>query len=176
MAIERPGLPSDLSELGLVQSEGSRLTLGKRSTSRGNLVPRISDNLHKLRDSEHSIIVAVDMASVVRPTMLRQTCRAAASKRAFSTKLPTTFLPHSQSASVLSRQTARKAFVKDALPGSMRVAAFHASGRQAILPAEPRMSNPPWCYDLDANISCRGYPRHWYAHFPIDLTTASNSL
>ena len=175
MAIERPGLPSDLSELGLVQSEGSRLALGKRCTSRGNLVPRMSDNIHKLRDSEHNI-VAVDMASVVRPTMLRQACRAASSKRAFSTKLPTTFLPHSQSASVLFRQPARKAFVKDALPGSMRVAAFHASGQQAILPAEPRMSNPPWCCDPGANLYCRGHPRHWYAYSPIDLPTASNSL
>ncbi|KIM98030.1 hypothetical protein OIDMADRAFT_105473 [Oidiodendron maius Zn] len=79
------------------------------------------------------------MASVVRPTMLRQTCRAAASKRAFSTKLSQAFRPHTKPASALSRQAAQNVFLKDVLPGSMRVAAFHASGRQAILPAEPQV-------------------------------------
>ncbi|TVY90922.1 Succinate dehydrogenase [ubiquinone] cytochrome b small subunit, mitochondrial [Lachnellula willkommii] len=78
------------------------------------------------------------MASIVRPTMLRQSCLKAVSKQAFSTK-PTSMLPaiNKPAASVLSKQVARNAFAKGALPGSMRVAAFHASGRRAILPALP---------------------------------------
>jgi hypothetical protein len=132
-----PGVLQICPSLALVQSQLSRYELGNPSTSRGNLIPRISDNIHKLQDLEH-FIVAVDMASVVRPTILRQACRAASSKRTFSTKLPASFLPHSKTASAVSRQTSRNTFVKDALPRSMRVATFHASGRQAILPAEPR--------------------------------------
>jgi succinate dehydrogenase (ubiquinone) membrane anchor subunit len=79
------------------------------------------------------------MASIVRPTMLRQTCLATASKRTFSTKLSSSFPAiNKPAASVLSRPVVRSAFVKDALPGAVRVAAFHASGRQAILPPLPR--------------------------------------
>jgi len=80
------------------------------------------------------------MASIVRPTMLRQTCLAAASKRTFSTKLTSSFPAISKPASsVLSRQNVRSAFVKDALPGSVRIAAFHASGRRPILPPLPQV-------------------------------------
>jgi hypothetical protein len=82
-----------------------------------------------------------DMASIVRPTLLRQTCFAAVSKRAFSTKVSTSFpaVVRKASPSILSKQSVRSAFVRDNV-GSIRVAAFHASGRQAILPAGPRMS------------------------------------
>jgi hypothetical protein len=82
-----------------------------------------------------------NMASIVRPTLLRQTCLAAASKRAFSTKVSTSFpaVVRKPSPSILSRQSVRSAFVRDNI-GSIWVAAFHASGRQAILPAGPRMS------------------------------------
>ncbi|PQE20217.1 succinate dehydrogenase subunit D protein [Rutstroemia sp. NJR-2017a BBW] len=61
--------------------------------------------------------------------MLRQTCLAA-SKRNFSTKATSAF-------PAINKPVGRSAFGKDALPGSMRVAAFHASGRQAILPPLP---------------------------------------
>ncbi|KAF4631985.1 hypothetical protein G7Y89_g6145 [Cudoniella acicularis] len=81
------------------------------------------------------------MASIVRPTMLRQTCLKVATKRAFSTKPTSSFPAINKPASVLSRKTVRSAFVKDALPGSMRVAAFHASGRRPILPALPQEIN-----------------------------------
>jgi len=82
------------------------------------------------------------MASIVRPTMLRQTCLAAASKRTFSTKLTSSFPSiNKPAASVLSRQVVRSAFGKDALPGAIRVAAFHASGRRTILPPLPQVIN-----------------------------------
>jgi succinate dehydrogenase (ubiquinone) membrane anchor subunit len=81
------------------------------------------------------------MASIVRPTLLRQTCLAAASKRAFSTKVSTSFptVVRKTSPSILSRQSVRSAFIRNNA-GSISVAAFHTSGRQAILPAGPRMS------------------------------------
>jgi succinate dehydrogenase (ubiquinone) membrane anchor subunit len=79
------------------------------------------------------------MASIARPAMLRQTCLAAASKRTFSTKLSASFPAiNKPAASILSRPVVRNAFVKDALPGAIRVAAFHASGRRPILPPLPR--------------------------------------
>jgi len=80
------------------------------------------------------------MASIARPTMLRQSCLKAVSKRAFSTKPTSTFPAINMPAvSVLSKQAARNAFAKHALPGSMRVAAFHESGRRPILPALPQV-------------------------------------
>ncbi|RDL33006.1 Fumarate reductase respiratory complex transmembrane subunit [Venustampulla echinocandica] len=80
------------------------------------------------------------MASIVRPAaMLRQSCLTAAAKRTFSSKPASTFPAINKPASsILSRQAVRSRFAKDALPGSMRVAAFHASGRQAILPPLPQ--------------------------------------
>jgi len=80
------------------------------------------------------------MASIVRPVMIQKTCFAAASKRAFSTKLSASFPATTKpTSSVLSRKVVRNAFAKDAMPGSMRVAAFHASGRRSILPALPQV-------------------------------------
>jgi len=80
---------------------------------------------------------------MVRPTALKNICLGAASKRSFSTRLPSAFpvrkpisLP-----SALSRPVLRTAFAKDALPGSMRVAAFHASSRRPILPPLPQVIN-----------------------------------
>ena len=79
------------------------------------------------------------MASILRPAILRQTCFARASQRSFSTKL-TSSLPaiNRTRPSDFSRPNVRCAFVAEPLPGSMRVAAFHASGQKAILPALPR--------------------------------------
>lgn len=125
--------------------------ISKRNTSRGTWFRESATTFTSLHDSERNII-AFNMASVVRPTMLRQTCRAAASKHAFSTKLSQAFRPHTKPASALSRQAAQNVFLKDVLPGSMRVAAFHASGQQAILPAEPRMLKIPSFYYPDANV------------------------
>lgn len=82
------------------------------------------------------------MASIVRPSMLRQTCLKAASKHAFSTKPAATFPAINKPASsIFSKQVARNAFAKEALSGSMQVAAFHASGRRPILPPLPRKSS-----------------------------------
>jgi len=80
------------------------------------------------------------MASIVRPAILRQTCIAAASKRTLSTTCTRSFpAVHNATSSVLSRPALRSAFAKDALPGSIRVAAFHASGIQSILPNPPQV-------------------------------------
>ncbi|KUJ24239.1 succinate dehydrogenase-ubiquinone-cytochrome b small subunit, mitochondrial precursor [Mollisia scopiformis] len=77
------------------------------------------------------------MTSIVRPAMLQKTCFAAASRRAFSTKLSSN--PATNPTSVLSRKVVRNTFARDAVPGSMRVAAFHASGRRSLLPALPQV-------------------------------------
>ncbi|CAL3973611.1 unnamed protein product [Diplocarpon coronariae] len=75
------------------------------------------------------------MASITKPaTMLPKTCLAASTKRAFSTKLSTSFPAINN-----PRWAARDASAKHALPGSMRVAAFHASSRKAILPPLPQV-------------------------------------
>ncbi|KAE8451146.1 hypothetical protein EG329_004818 [Mollisiaceae sp. DMI_Dod_QoI] len=80
------------------------------------------------------------MASIVRPAMIQKTCFAAAPKRAFSTKLSASFPAITKpTSSVFSRKVVRNAFAKDAIPSSMRVAAFHASGRRSILPALPQV-------------------------------------
>ncbi|KAH8793256.1 CybS-domain-containing protein [Hyaloscypha finlandica] len=80
------------------------------------------------------------MVSIVRPAMLRQTCFAAASKRTFSTKLSSSFPTKTKpAASILLRPVVRNTLVKDALPCAVRVAAFHASGRRAILPPLPQV-------------------------------------
>ncbi|TGO30598.1 hypothetical protein BPAE_0004g00550 [Botrytis paeoniae] len=70
------------------------------------------------------------MASFIKPSIIRQTCLAV-SKRNFSTKIPSSF-------PAIKKPAGRSTFVRDALPGSMRVAAFHASGRQSILPPLPQ--------------------------------------
>ncbi|KAK6582100.1 hypothetical protein PZA11_005797 [Diplocarpon coronariae] len=75
------------------------------------------------------------MASITKPAiMLPKTCLAASTKRALSTKL-------SKSSPAINnpRWAARDASAKHALPGSMRVAAFHASSRKAILPPLPQV-------------------------------------
>ncbi|KAH9209686.1 CybS-domain-containing protein [Leptodontidium sp. 2 PMI_412] len=95
------------------------------------------------------------MASIARPAMLQKTCLNVASKRAFSTKLSSSFPAINKSSSTVSRKVVRKAFAKDA-PGAMRVAAFHASGRNSILPPLPQVIQgtvPP------ANPSHGSY--HW---------------
>lgn len=77
------------------------------------------------------------MALLFRPAVLRQTCTAL-SRRTFSTQL-TTFPSSNQAASIISRQTALSLLSKST--GSIRVAAFHATRKQAILPALPRKWN-----------------------------------
>ncbi|KFY24504.1 hypothetical protein V493_05195 [Pseudogymnoascus sp. VKM F-4281 (FW-2241)] len=77
------------------------------------------------------------MASIVRPTVLRQSCLAAASKRTYTTKVSSSF------PAILSQPTrpapARQAIKSAFAPGNVRVAAFHAGGRQQILPAGPQV-------------------------------------
>ncbi|RFU33245.1 hypothetical protein B7463_g3065, partial [Scytalidium lignicola] len=74
------------------------------------------------------------MASIVRPAILRQTCLAAASKRAFSNKAVSSFPAIKQPASILSNPALRTSFARDAT----RVASFHTTSRKAILPPPPQ--------------------------------------
>ncbi|KAF2100201.1 succinate dehydrogenase-like protein membrane anchor subunit [Rhizodiscina lignyota] len=71
------------------------------------------------------------MASIARPMLLRQCCNASAARAALR---PSTF----RSITPLARQPLKSQFVRDTLPISSRVAAFHAEGRKAILPPLPQ--------------------------------------
>lgn len=89
-------------------------------------------------------LTRLNMASIIRPTLLRQTCRTAVSKRVFSVKRPNSYQNPTvkTTTSILCRQKVRSAFVRDNI-GTVRIAAFHASSRNAILPLGPRMSHIP---------------------------------
>ncbi|KAK4989419.1 membrane anchor subunit of succinate dehydrogenase, Sdh4 [Elasticomyces elasticus] len=69
------------------------------------------------------------MAGVLRPSLLRQSFLAAPTQRTCASSTLPTFR--------LSRPT-QPAFVRSALPGAVRVAAFHATRPQAILPPLPQ--------------------------------------
>ncbi|KAI9837026.1 MAG: hypothetical protein M1819_000675 [Sarea resinae] len=86
------------------------------------------------------------MASIVRPSLLRQTCLAVPAKRVFSSKaaaVAVAFKPTSAAvrpSTLLSKPRAfQSAFVRDALPSSVRVAAFHASRKQELLSPGPQV-------------------------------------
>ncbi|KAI4943593.1 hypothetical protein J4E91_009230 [Alternaria rosae] len=71
------------------------------------------------------------MASVMRPGLLRQACPPAqASQRTLSTATSTLNRPLAQ--------TLRPAFQRSAIPQSTRIAAFHATQRNQILPPLPQ--------------------------------------
>jgi succinate dehydrogenase (ubiquinone) membrane anchor subunit len=71
------------------------------------------------------------MASIMRPSLLRQTVQApAASQRMLSTVTGSTVRP-------LAQQM-RPAFQRSAIPASTRIAAFHATQRNQILPPLPQ--------------------------------------
>ncbi|KAI4680413.1 hypothetical protein J4E81_007810 [Alternaria sp. BMP 2799] len=71
------------------------------------------------------------MASVMRPGLLRQACPPAqASQRMLSTATSTLNRPLAQSL--------RPAFQRSAIPQSTRIAAFHATQRNQILPPLPQ--------------------------------------
>ncbi|KAH8813238.1 CybS-domain-containing protein [Xylogone sp. PMI_703] len=74
------------------------------------------------------------MASIVRPAILRQTCLAAASKRAFSNRAASSFPAIKPSSSILSNPAIRSSFSRDVA----RIAAFHTSSRKSILPPLPQ--------------------------------------
>jgi len=80
------------------------------------------------------------MASIVRPSVFRHVCRSAGAKRVFSTQ-PIVPSALKTTQSIISKPTIRSAFAKQPLPNTVRVAAFHASGRQAILPPGPQVIN-----------------------------------
>lgn len=65
------------------------------------------------------------MASFARPSILRQVCAAAPSKRVFST--------------VPAIRPVASSAVREALPKTLQVAAFHASAKKQILPPPKRM-------------------------------------
>lgn len=76
------------------------------------------------------------MASIVRPTMLRQTGLVAASKRAFSSTNLTSHLVNKPSACTFTRTRTPVGSVLTL--ASIRVAAFHASVKRSILTPLPR--------------------------------------
>ncbi|KAL5352325.1 membrane anchor subunit of succinate dehydrogenase, Sdh4 [Pseudogymnoascus australis] len=98
--------------------------------------PNLTFALHHQFDA-CTLTGGLAMASIIRPTVLRQSCLAAASKRAYTTKVSSSF------PAVLSQPTrpapARQAIKSAFAPGNVRVAAFHAGGRQQILPAGPQV-------------------------------------
>lgn len=128
-------------------NQSSRVIYAALHTSgRNELLPRKSEHskTERLQHPESTLLQRqsqylqqVNMASIARPAMFQKTCFIAASKRAFSTKLSTSFPAINKPSSTVSRKVVRNAFAKD-VPGAMRVAAFHASGRQSILPPLPR--------------------------------------
>ncbi|KAF2114705.1 mitochondrial inner membrane protein [Lophiotrema nucula] len=74
------------------------------------------------------------MASIMRPGLLRQACQApAASQRMLST-----FASSSVKQSSPFAQHMRPAFARSTIPKSTRIAAFHATQRQQILPPLPQ--------------------------------------
>jgi len=81
------------------------------------------------------------MASLMRPSIVRQSCLSLTSRRFLSTNssaTPAFRQPITPSTLFKSPVILRQAFVRNALPGATRVAAFHATGRRAILPPEPQ--------------------------------------
>lgn len=75
------------------------------------------------------------MASIARQSLLRQTFAATPNKQLISRNTAT--LANSTSTSrPLAQLPARSSILRNAMP----VAAFHASGRKAILPPLPRMA------------------------------------
>ncbi|KAI9876154.1 MAG: membrane anchor subunit of succinate dehydrogenase, Sdh4 [Pleopsidium flavum] len=86
------------------------------------------------------------MASIVRPSLVRQACLYVPSKRVLSNKASITPISAfkapstSPAQSLLSRQTpVKKPLVRDALQGPLKVAAFHVTARQAIIPPGPQI-------------------------------------
>ncbi|KAL1795314.1 hypothetical protein ACET3X_007130 [Alternaria dauci] len=83
------------------------------------------------RDRDLCILQQHTMASVMRPGLLRQACPPAhASQRMLSTAASTTSRP-------LAQQL-RPAFQRSAIPKATRIAAFHATQRNQILPPLPQ--------------------------------------
>jgi succinate dehydrogenase (ubiquinone) membrane anchor subunit len=73
------------------------------------------------------------MASIMRPSLLRQACQAPATSQRFLSTAARQASPFAQSAAL------RPAFARAALPKpSTRIAAFHATQRQQILPPLPQ--------------------------------------
>ncbi|CAG8983037.1 hypothetical protein HYALB_00010164 [Hymenoscyphus albidus] len=73
------------------------------------------------------------MASIVRPAVFRQSCLRLTTKKSFSTKPSSSFPAIKKPASSTLSKNA-----KTVAPSSVRIAAFHASGRKAILPPLPQ--------------------------------------
>ncbi|TAQ90753.1 hypothetical protein B7494_g921 [Chlorociboria aeruginascens] len=79
------------------------------------------------------------MASLVRPAILRQACITSPSKRSLSSKVSSFPAITKSASSIISRQSIRSAFANDIRTPPAQVAAFHASGRRAILPPLPQV-------------------------------------
>jgi len=129
-----------------VPHEGGQATRRQISSPRFASVPIGPGGLREDRTTEqthpslsphfHPTQLTAAMASIMRPSVLRQTCSLASATRSFSTK--PTFASTAFRTSVLCRtRPMQSAFVPYTSP---RIAAFHATGVKALLPALPRMS------------------------------------
>lgn len=84
------------------------------------------------------------MASILKPVLARQTCFGVGARRTCTqvSRTPVSaktaaLIPRNHS--VFSRATpAADSLVRNLYPTTARIAAFHVSGKKAILPAEPR--------------------------------------
>uniref|UniRef100_A0A7G1GH00 Succinate dehydrogenase [ubiquinone] cytochrome b small subunit n=1 Tax=Podosphaera xanthii TaxID=135283 RepID=A0A7G1GH00_9PEZI len=78
------------------------------------------------------------MASIIRPAILRQRCSA--STPTLSTKISTGFLSI-KPVCALPRVIPQDTTIKDTIPSVMRVAGFHSSSKNLILPPLPQVIN-----------------------------------
>jgi len=85
----------------------------------------------------HTHCPRADMASIARSSVLRHLHTAAATKQ-FASRSTSTFA----SSGLRTSRPVVPQLSQGALAGSSRIAAFHASGSKAILPALPRMIYP----------------------------------
>lgn len=107
------------------------------------------------------------MASIARSALLRQ---CAVGKCGVATQSPATsaFAP-------LTRHVMQSQYLRHAVPAASRVAAFHATGRKAILPPPPRTCSialwrltSPLVRDQNANFCNRDDPGDRYVHNRCD--------
>lgn len=90
-------------------------------------------------------IACAIMASVVRPSLLRQSRITPAARQALRRHTPQTYalsklnISSFRTQSIASRTLPLRSYLsRGTSPNMLRVAAFHASGRRPILPAGPR--------------------------------------
>ena len=96
-------------------------------------------------DSRRSPVFSSLMASLVRPSLLSQSCIAPAARQVLRRQILQTYTPSEPNAASFRAQfnasgslTLRSHAARGVGPNMLRVASFHTSGRRSILPAGPR--------------------------------------